>query len=52
MATVQRTTRETPDQAFEHFDIHGFTDTGPSENRKSRFQTASLHHLDKRKGHI
>ena len=40
MATVQRTTRETPDQAFEHFDIYGFTDTRPSENRKSRFQTA------------
>ena len=52
MATVKRTTRETPDQAFEHFDIHGFTDTRPSENRKSRFQTASLQHLDKRKGHI
>ena len=33
MATVKRTTRETPDQAFEHFDIYGFTDTRPSENR-------------------
>ena len=33
MATVQPTTRETPDQVFEHFDIHGFTDTKPSENK-------------------
>ena len=33
MATVKRTTRETPDQVFEHFDIYGFTYTRPSENR-------------------